>query len=230
MEKGENIMASDRMTVFVKPLFGDTLSLEIDPSFDLKDVADTLSRSDPVTFPHGLTIVRFMDEDQKEMMDQSMLMVMVQEPLESIARVDRFEWRGQPAYRLRIRADRTQSMSKWSPGIFKCRYRRQFPQLFDICYYPTDKTFMLPFGGETLENLMKCVGKRAKRPATVLKGRGDGYILYRRDGVGYHEFDDDISRLHNVEERMDWSTFVLTDDAIQRISTMITQWISQQSF
>ena len=72
---------TDRITVFVKPLFGDTLSLEIHPSYDLKDIADTLSRSDPITFPFGLTVVSFMDEEQKEITDETMLAVMVQEPI-----------------------------------------------------------------------------------------------------------------------------------------------------
>lgn len=226
---------TDRITVFVKPLFGDTLSLEIHPSYDLKDIADTLSRSDPITFPFGLTVVSFMDEEQKEITDETMLMVLVQEPIESIVRVDTFDWRGNTAYRLRIQADRTKSMT-WMPDEYMMPHRkqefdirRQSPQLFDVCYYPTDKTFMLPNGGSYLQALQVTVGKRAKRVATVLKGR-DGRIIYRRDNVGFLEFDDEIARLPTRDERIDWSEFILTDAAIQRISTIITHWISQQSF
>jgi len=226
---------TDRITVFVKPLFGDTLSLEIHPSYDLKDIADTLSRSDPITFPFGLTVVSFMDEEQKEITDETMLAVMVQEPIESIVRVDTFDWKGNTAYRLRIQANRTRSM-QWMPDEYLMPHRkeefdlrRQSPQLFDICYYPADKTFMLPNGGLSLYNLEVSVGKRFKRPATALKGR-DGRIVYRRDNVGFLEFDDDISRLPDEDKRIDCSEFWLNDDAIQRISTIITKWISEQGF
>jgi len=223
---------ADRITVFVKPLFGDTLSLEIHPSYDLKDVADELSRSDPVAFPFGLTIIRFMDEEQKEITDETMLMVLVQDPIESIVRVDTFDWEGNTAYRLRIQADRTKSMDwmnerpRGPRANSDLNFRRQFPQLFDVCYYPADKTFMVPDGGDCLDDLQETVGKRAKRVATVLKGR----LVYRRDNVGLHEFDDDISRLPTEGDQVDWSAFVLNEDGRLRISYLINTWISEQSF
>jgi hypothetical protein len=229
---------TDRITVFVKLLNGEILSLEVDPSIGLKGVADTLSRSDPVTFPFELTVVSFMDEEQTLLTDQTMLMVLVQEPIESIVRVDTFNWRGNAAYRLRIKAHRTKSMHWMCHGLrgpyvgTDLDIRRQSPQLFDICYYLADKTFMnapsfmVPFGGLSLDHLEVSKGKCAKCASTVLKK----LFMYRRDNVGLDEFDDDISRLPTEEEQIDWSEFYLKDDAITRISALITTWIVQQNF
>ena len=225
-----SVVPFTRVTVYVKPLFGDTLSLKVDPLFGLKGVADKLSRSDPAAFPVGLTVVSFVDEEQTLLTDETMLMVLVQEPLESIVRVDSFDWDGNTSYRLRIKADRTKSMS-WEAGRgprvdTDLDVRRQSPQLFDIAYFPEDRALVIPFGGSPLDSFAMRSGKSAKRPATVLRQP----IVYRRDNVGLHEFDDDISRLPTEAEQIDWSEFKLYDDAIKRISILIKNWMSEKGF
>lgn len=223
--------SADRITVFVKSLAGEILSLEVDPSLGLNGVADTLSSADPDAFPIGLTDVSFMDDEQKEITHETMLMVLVQEPepLESIVRVDTFDWNGGTAYRFRIKADRTKSMT-WMPDKYRGHNVRSkfqhFPQLFDVCYYPADKTFMIPYGGSTLDRLKVDVGTHDTSVATLLKK----HIIYRRDNVGFHEFHDPISRLPTLEERIDWSRFLLNDDAILRISERITNFIYELPF
>ena len=224
---------ASRVTVFVKPLFGDTLSLKVDPKKGLEGVADKLSRSDPAAFPVGLTVVSFIDEEQKEITDETMLAVLVKEPLESIVRVDTFDWDGNTSYRLRIKADRTKSMRWMLDSLIgideddgSLDLRRQYPQLFDIAYFLEDRAFVIPFGGAPLDSYTMRSGKSAKRPATVLFQP----IVYRRDNVGLHEFDDDISRLPTEAEQIDWSGFQLYDDAIKRISALIKNWMSEKGF
>lgn len=221
-------MAAATVTVFVKSLSGETLSLDVDPSLGVKGVADKLSRSDPAAFPMGLTVVSFIDEEQTVLTDETMLAVLVQEPLESIVRVDSFDWDGTTSYRFRIKADRIRSMAWEAPrGSYVAtaeEIRRQSPQLFDIAYFPEDRTFNIPFAGASLDSYSIAAGRRAKRPSTILRKP----IVYRRDNVGLHEFDDDISRLPTEAEQIDWSEFRLYDDAVKRVSDLIKDWISEK--
>jgi hypothetical protein len=152
-------------------------------------------------------------------------------PLESIVRVDTFEWKGNTAYRLRIQADRIKSMD-WMYGEYyrldkeTIEIRKNSPQLFDVCYYPAERTFRLVQAGESLQSLTRSVGKRYKRVSTALTCNDcSRRIVYRRDNVGLHEFDDEISQLPTERQQIDWSEFILLPSGIERISIIINQWV-----
>jgi len=70
-------MASPLISVFVKTLSGEVLTVEVDPSLGLNGVADTLSRDDPDTFPPQRTRVFFVDETQTVLTSESVLGVMI---------------------------------------------------------------------------------------------------------------------------------------------------------
>lgn len=227
-------MASESITVtvFIKTLSGDLIELQVDPEKGLKGVEEALYRHQPTLFPKEITHVSFLNEEDSTLTNETFLMAVVS-PLESIVRVDTFDWRGNTAYRLRIQADRRKSMN-WMYGNYyystkeMIETRKNYPQLFDVCYYPVECTFRLVQGGESLESLTRSVGKRYKRASTALTGNDClRRIVYRRDNVGLHEFDDEISKLPTEREQIDWSEFILLPSGIERISTLITQWISE---
>ena len=235
-------MASDSLnvTVTVKSLSGDLIELPVNPAKGLKGVEAALTLFDSEQFPKEITKVSFLNEDENTLTNETFLLAIVS-PLESILRVDTFEWKGNTSYRFRIQADRRKSM-KWMYGdnyypdaMETFETRRNYQQLFDICYYPSEGTFRIPDGGESLQKLTKSVGKRYKRIETTLINPakdaifpGPKPIIYRRDNVGCQEFDDEISKL-SPEQQIDCSEFKMTEPAIQRICTLITNWISENN-
>jgi len=74
-------MASSHITVFVKPLFGDTLAVEVDPTLGLQGVADKLSLEDSKNFPPALTRVFFVDPDSDTLTTDSLLGVVISDEL-----------------------------------------------------------------------------------------------------------------------------------------------------
>ena len=58
---------------------------------------------------------------------------------------------------------------------------------------------------------------------TVFKGRS---IMYRRDNVGLAEFDDALSRHPDPARRIDFAEFIIHDDAVDRIATLVQNHIS----
>ena len=234
-------MASEsvNVTVTVKTLSGDLIELSVDPALGLDGVETALTLFDSEQFPQEITKVSFLNEDENTLTNETFLLAIVS-PLESIYRVDTFEWKGNTSYRFRIQADRRKSM-KWMYTLISnldldtLETLKNYPQLFDICYYPSEGTFRIPDGGESLQKLTKSVGKRYKRIETTLINPakdaifiGPRTIIYRRENVGLHEFDDEISKLSSLQ-RNERSEFKMTETAIKRICTLITNWISKNN-
>ena len=218
------------VTVYVKTLSGDLIELSVDPTLGLEGVETALHRFNPELFPKDITKVSFLNEDENTLTNETFLFAVVY-PLESIVRVDTFEWKGNTAYRLRIQADRRKSMN-WMYGEYyrsdkeTIEIRKNSPQLFDICYYPAERTFRLVQGGESLRSLTRSVGKRYKRASTALTCNDcSRRIVYRRDNVGLNEFDDEISKFPTERLQIDWSEFILTHTGIERMSVLINQWV-----
>ena len=189
--------SSATVTVYVKSLSGEILSLEVDPSLDLKDVAEKLSRSDPVAFPMGRTIV--FSEDP--LAEGALLGVIVNNDLEAIDAVNYYDYYdGRSAsYHFRIRADRLTSM-KWMPANAS-HYDEEhlaLPQYFEITYNPARNIFRKP-GQLSFQYLRGTVGKRFNTIQWALQKT----IIYKGDA------------------------FTLYPESIQRIETLIHQWIQQ---
>lgn len=186
------------MNVFVKTLSGELLSLEVDPSLGFKGVANTLSRFDPVVFPMGRTMI-FSEEPLAEGV---VVGAYVNNDLEAIDAVDYYSYLGgkrAASYRFRIRAHRLTSM-KWMPAD-SSHYDEEhleLPQYFEIAYNPARNLFRKP-GQYSLEKLSWSVGKRFKNVRWALQ----------------------------KTIRYDGDAFTLYPEAIQRIETLIHQWIQQ---
>lgn len=74
-------MASHHITVLVKPLIGDILAVEVDPTLGLKGVCDALSLDDSVAYPPARTRVFFVDPDVDTLTSDSVLGVVVSDEL-----------------------------------------------------------------------------------------------------------------------------------------------------
>jgi hypothetical protein len=215
-------MASPLITVTVKALAGELLLIETDPSKGLQGVADVLTRHDSTAFPHGKLTLSFLSDEQTELVEGSILMVCVESSTESIAAVDSFLFRGNLAYRIRIKADRTKSLVlDASPSLPTCRN----DQYFDICYYPATGEYMSPRPYSSLKMLETQVGKRYKRLKTIFKLPSALAFSFRHNKDRLQDFDDE--RMMNLESisRIRWTIFTLFDDAIVRISDLVANWI-----
>lgn len=77
-------MASHHVSVLVKSLLGDLISLEVDPALGLKGVTQALCDLDPEAFPNGRIKVFFAEENVTEIASDVMLGVIIMEPLRYI--------------------------------------------------------------------------------------------------------------------------------------------------
>ena len=74
-------MASHTITVLVRPLLGDLLAVEVDPTLGLQGVAHVLSLEDAVAYPPARTRVFFVDPNVDTLTTDSVLGVVVSDEL-----------------------------------------------------------------------------------------------------------------------------------------------------